>query len=376
MKSALTGLRILDFSWVLAGPYVTRILADFGAEVIKVQPLLPEADDTFSRGYYNTWNRNKLGITLNPDKPRGQEIARRLIALSDAVVENFSPRVMDNWGLDYPSLQKIRPDIICLCMSAAGHSGPRRDFSGFGPTVQAVSGLTALTSYPGEAPLGMGFSIADHVAGLYAATALLGALEYRHKTGRGQYIDLSQTETMTSLLADNILEYTQKPDINLNQCPAPQGIYLCRGENRWAAIAVTGQTKWEGFKKALGQPEWADRPEFSTKTARLQNARGLDKHIQDWTILHTPEEVMTLLQGHGIAAGVVQNAADLAGDPQLKARGFFFEKSQCSPIRLAKSPAEDRRPAPLKGEDNDYVYRGLLGLTAAEIDRLKSGNVI
>ena len=152
----LHGIRILDFSWVLAGPYATRLLADFGAEVIKVQPLLPEAEDKFSQGYYNTWNRNKLGITLNLGKPEGIEIAKKLVKISDAVVENFSPRVMVNWGLDYPELRKLKPDIILLSMSVMGHTGPWRNYTGFGPTVQAFSGITYLTSYPDQPPLGIG----------------------------------------------------------------------------------------------------------------------------------------------------------------------------------------------------------------------------
>ena len=374
-QPVLEGIRILDFSWVLAGPYATRILANFGAEVIKIQPLLSEADDAFSRGYYNTWNRNKLGITLNLEKEEGLEITRRLIAISDAVVENFSPRVMQNWGLDYSSLQKIRTDIIYLRMSAAGHSGPRCDFTGFGPTVQAVSGLTAATSYPGEAPLGIGFSLADHAAGLYAAIALLGALEYRRKSGKGQNIDLSQIETMTSLLADQILEHTCKPAMDLIDPPAPQGIYRCSGENCYVAITVPGQKEWEAFIKAIGKPDWGNRADFSAKTARLQNSKALDNYIQAWTISFTPEEVMTALQRAGIAAGIVQNATDLASDPQLKTLDFCLEPAQFSPVNLMQSPVESR-PAPQKGEHNNYVYGQLLSLTSEEIDTLKRNKVI
>ncbi len=363
MKNALNGLRILDFSWVLAGPYATRLLADNGAEVIKVQPLLAEANDRFSRGYYETWNRNKLGITLNLNKTEGREIARRLIALSDVVVENFAPRVMDNWGLDYAALRKIRPDIIFLRMSACGQSGPRRDFSGFGPTVQAISGLTSLTGYEGEGPAGVGFSFSDHISGLYGAVALLGALEHRHKTGEGQCIDLSQTEAMTSLLADNILEHTRNCQQDSSDRPAPEGIYPCKGEDRWVAITVSGEAEWTKFKKALGKEGWSNWPEFSSCSARLQNKERLDSQIREWTILHTPEEIMQPLQAHGIAAGVVQNAADLIADPQLLAGGFFRQ-------------AENDRTAPTKGQDNDYVYRNLLGISQGEIERLKQEGVI
>ena len=375
-QPVLKGLRILDFSWVLAGPYATLILADFGAEVIKIQPLLPEKEDAFSRGYYNTWNRNKLGISLNLEKAEGQKIVRRLIALSDAVVENFSPRVMDNWGLDYPALHKIRPDIIYLRMSAAGHTGPRQDYIGFGHTVQASSGLTSLSSYPGQAPLGLGFSIADHVAGLYAAISLLGALEYRQKTGQGQCIDLALNETMTTLMADNILEYTRKSKSDSTDRPAPQGIYRCQVNNSWIAVTVNTETEWESLKQALGNPAWADQPDFSSQIARIQNCQALDNFIQSWTQSHDAFEVMAIFQSYGIAAGVVQNAAALAADPQLKARGFFFEQAQSSPIRLSDCPVEYRKAAPQKGEDNDYVYRQLLGLSSAEIEQLKNSGVI
>jgi crotonobetainyl-CoA:carnitine CoA-transferase CaiB-like acyl-CoA transferase len=217
-KAVLHKVRILDFGWVLAGPFATRILADFGAEVIKIQPMLREAGDKFSQGYYDTWNRNKLGITLDLNQREGLEIARKLIKVSDAAVENFTPRVMDNWQLDYDHLKKLRADIVVLSLSAMGHTGPWRDFVGFGPTAQAFSGLTCVTTYPGHPPLGLGYAFADHVAGLYGCLALLGALEYRARTGKGQYIDLSQTEAMASLLSNAILEYTRG-----GQAPQPVG---------------------------------------------------------------------------------------------------------------------------------------------------------
>ena len=232
--SILKNVRILDFGWVLAGPFATRMLADFGAEVIKIQPLLPEAQDRFSLGYYNTWNRNKLGVTLNLNCAEGLEIARKLAAISDAVVENFATRVMSNWELDYTHLKMLKPDIIMLSLSAMGHTGPWQDFTGFGPTVQAFSGITYLTGYPGKPPLGQGYSYADHVAGLYGCLSLLGALEYRFRTGKGQHIDLSQTEAMTSLLSNSILEYTlratePRPAGNTSQEAAPHGVYRCAG---------------------------------------------------------------------------------------------------------------------------------------------------
>jgi len=376
-KGILKNLRILDFTWVLAGPYATRLLADFGAEVIKVQPLLPQDEDAFSRGYYNTWNRNKRGITLNMASPEGVAQAKKLVSLSDAVVENFTPRVMANWGLDYANLKKIKPDIIMLSLSTMGNTGPRRDYTGFGPTVQAFSGLTHLTAYPDGPPLGPGTAYADHVAALFACLALLGALEYRRRTGEGQYIDISQVEAMASLLGDAF--------IPAKESAAPQGVYRCRGEDRWCAIAVFTDDEWRGFKKALGNPTWAEDKRFATLSVRLQNKEALDSLVEDWTKKHTAEEVMSLLQAQGVAAGIVQDARDLAQDPQLKHRGFFVELdhpelgktiSDATPIRLSDTPPRYTRPAPLLGQDNNYVYGQLLGMSQAELAKLKKQGVL
>jgi benzylsuccinate CoA-transferase BbsF subunit len=389
-KGILNGIRILDFSWVLAGPYSTRILADFGAEVIKVQPLLPEAEDKFSRGYANTWNRNKLGISLNMGQPQGIEIARKLIKISDAVVENFSPRVMSNWGLEYPELKKIKPDIILLSMSVMGHSGPWRDYTGFGPTVQSFSGLIGLTSYTDQTPQGAGFSFADHVAGLYASLALMGALEYRRRTGEGQYIDLSQTETMTSLMGDAILANNRerqgvKAAENVPDQKRLQGIYPCLGEDQWCAITISTDKEWEGLKKAMGYPAWTNQESFALKSNRAEQKAALDSLIQEWTRKYTKENLMLMLQKEGVPAGAVQDAADLANDPQLEYRDFWIETehpemgstiSDASPIRLEENSPEYYKPAPLKGQDNDYVYRKLLGLSQEEMAELQQDNII
>ncbi len=384
-QAVLQGVSILDFTWVLAGPYATRILADFGAEVMKVQPLLQEEEDTFSRGYYNTWNRNKLGISLNLNKPEGVALARRLVGISDAVVENFTPRVMANWGLDYDSLKKVKPDIIMLSMSAMGQTGPWRDYAGFGPTVQAFSGMTRLTSFPGKPPLGLGFSYADHMAGLMAALALLGAMEYRQLTGEGQYIDVSQVEAMASLLGGTILEYTVngrevEPVGNSSTRAAPHGVYRCQGDDRWCAIAVFADGEWQGFKRASGNPPWTEDERFTTLSSRLENAEELDRLVGAWTMGYTAEEVMVSLQEEGVAAGVVQDAGDLASDPQLKARGFFIELgktlSDATPIKLSEASARYRRGAPTQGQDNSYVYGELLGMSEDELAELRQQGII
>ena len=390
INSVLKGIRILDFSWVLAGPYATRLLADFGAEVIKVQPLMPEAEDKFSRGYYNTWNRNKLGITLNLNKPEGVALVKGLVNISDAVVENFTPRVMANWGLDYDSLKKIKPDLIMLSLSTMGSTGRWRDYTGFGPTIQAFSGITCLTSFPGKPPLGLGTAYADHIAGLLACLALLGAVEYRRRTGEGQYIDVSQVEAMASLLGDAILDYQiEGREVeavgNSSTEAAPHGVYRCKGDDRWCAIAVFTDDEWQGFKRALGNPPWAEDKRFATFSGRLKNKAKLGRLVEEWTKKHTAEEAMALLQKQGVAAGAVQAASDLVRDPQLNGRGFFIELdhpglgktvSDAVPIRLSETPAKYSRAAPLLGQDNEYVYGELLGLSRGELTELKKQGII
>jgi len=372
---SLKDIKILDFSWVLAGPYATRILADFGAEVIKIQPLLPREESAFARGYENTWNRNKRSITLNLAKPEGVALAKRLAALSDAVVENFTPRVMANWGLDYKNLKKLKPDIIMLSLSTMGHTGPQKDYTGFGPTVQAFSGLTHLTAYPDGPPLGPGTAYADHVAALFACLALLGAFEYKIRTGQGQHIDISQVEAMASLLGDAFVP---------SQESAYSGVYQCQGDDRWCALSVSTEEEWRGLKKALGNPPWAQEKRFGTFISRLENKQAMDKLIGEWTRKHTTEEAMALLQKQGVAAGVVQDARDLAQDPQLKHRGFFVELdhpemgqtiSDANPVRLSDIPPR-YRPAPLPGQDNYYVYGKLLGMSKGEINKLREAGVI
>jgi benzylsuccinate CoA-transferase BbsF subunit len=389
-KGILNNIRILDFSWVLAGPYATRILADFGAEVIKVQPLLSEAQDRYSLGYSNNWNRNKLGISVNMNEFEGREIARKLVKISDVVVENFSPRVMVNWGLDYPELKKIKTDIILLSMSVMGREGDGQYYSGFGPTVQAFSGLSFLTTYADHPPLGVGYSYADHISALYGCLSLLGALEYRHKTGEGQYIDLSQTDATTSLLSDTILNYTQRgitPEAvgNCSNLSVPHGVYRCQGRDKWCAISVSTDSEWEGLKRALGSPSWSNEDRFSSFAQRLINVESLDSLVQGWTQVHSDQEVMESLQKQGVPAGKVQNAGDLICDPQLNARGFFVDLhhpvlgnniTDASPVHLSNNSAVYHRTSPTHGQDNDYVFRELLGFSDDTIKELRQNKTI
>jgi benzylsuccinate CoA-transferase BbsF subunit len=393
MPGALSDLRVLDFSRVLAGPFATRVLADHGAEVIKVQSELTMGGPQHNiSGYFNNWNRNKLGVTLNLSKPEGIDLAKRLVQVSDVVVENFSPRVMKNWGLDYGVLSKIKPEMIMLSMSGMGQTGPWQDYVAFGATVQALSGITHLTGFAGQPPLGVGYSYADHVAGLMGVLAILQALEHRQRTGEGQYIDLSETETMCSLLGTAVLEYgcngkdvLPVGNFPMHRIAAPHGVYCCKGEDRWCAIAVFNDEEWRAFCRVIGCPSWTMEVRFASQLDRWQNADELNAAVEGWTKLHPAEEVMALLQGVGIAAGVVQNAADLAHDPQLRSRDFFIELehsamgktvSDGSPIKLSDTPAAYGRAAPMLGQDNNYVYHCLLGMSEEELQRLAIDGVL
>jgi crotonobetainyl-CoA:carnitine CoA-transferase CaiB-like acyl-CoA transferase len=389
----LKGIRVLDFTWVLAGPYATRLLADFGAEVIKVQSAKTargaEANPT---GYFSAWNRNKRSITLDMGRPKARSLALKLAAISDIVVENFSPRVKTNWGFDYERLKEANPRLIMASLSGMGQTGPWRDHVAFGPTVQALSGLTFLSSFEPDAPVGLGYAYADPVTGLYGALAILAALENRDKTGRGGTIDLSAYEAACSLvgpalLSAQCLPVAVGPQGNRPQDvpAAPYGCYPCVGKDRWCVIAAFDPLQWEALCAQMGAPMWAQEERFATLALRKVHQEELDRHIGEWTARHTPETVVALLQGAGVPAGVVQNAGDLANDPHLAARRFFLSLehpvlgetiADASPIRFRGDPLPDWQPAPLLGEANRYVFGDLLGLSDEALASLVKEGVI
>ena len=392
-EGVLRGLRVLDFTWMLAGPYATRILADFGAEVIKVQSKkTAKGAESNLTGYFNTWNRNKRSITLDMSHPEAKEMALKLTEISDVVIENFSPRVMSNWGLNYEKLKEARPNLIMVSISGMGQTGPWRDFVAFGPTIQALSGITCLTSFDQDSPMGLGYAYADSMAGLYAALAVLAALEYRDRTGQGQYIDISEYEAICTLMGPILLDAALNhkgvsPQGNRRDyiLAAPYGCYKCLGSDRWCVIAIFDDVEWQALCDVLGYPAWTKEERFSTQPRRKENTEALDDLVEQWTAQHTPEEVVNLLQGAGIAAGVVQNAEDLAVDPHLMARGFFMHLehsvlgstvSDMSPIRFKDNPTAGWKAAPLLAEDNRYVYKELLGLTESELSSYIEKGVI
>jgi len=381
----LEGVRVLDFSRVLAGPYVTRILADFGAEVIKVQTKRTAKGVESNRSpYFCTWNRNKRSITLDMSLSEAKKLILKLVKLCDAVVENYSPRVMANWGLDYDLLKRINPKLIMLSMSAMGQSGPWKDFVAFGPTLQSLGGLTYLTSFSEQSKLGIGFSYADIIAGLYGVIVLLSAIEYRDRTGFGQYIDLSQYEAVCTTIGPGLMdvfankrELFPKGNDSYYLEAAPYGCYRCLGEERWCVIAVFSEDEWIALCNVLGNPAWTKKSKFATLLKRKAQKKELDEHLHNWTGKHEAEKVVELLQRAGVPSGIVQNAEDLAKDPQLMKRDFFTNlnhphhgelRTDTYPIRFGDQSQYHWKSSPLLGEDNNYVFGEILGLSEEEIN--------
>jgi crotonobetainyl-CoA:carnitine CoA-transferase CaiB-like acyl-CoA transferase len=379
----LNGVRVLDFTWMLAGPYATRLLADCGAEVIKVQSAKTACGaELNSTGYFNTWNRNKRSITLDLSKPEARDIILRLTAMTDIVVENFSPRVMPNWGLSYGVLKEAKPDLIMASISAMGQTGPWRDYTGYGPTFHALSGLTSMTSFGQASPVGLGHAYADTIIGLYSALAILAALKHRGTTGEGQYIDVSGYEAICTLLGPALLHAGMKEttvssrDHYDNDIPAsPYGCYRCAGDDRWCVLAVFDEDEWRTFCHLLGNPDWTNNEMFSTLARRRENRAALDRYVETWTRLTDPATIVDLLRSHGVSAAIVENAEDLAKDPHLASRNFFIELihpvlgktiSDRSAITFPKETTGKWKSAPLLGEDNRYVFRELLGFTEDE----------
>jgi len=391
-RRALDGIRILDFTWVVAGPVATRILADQGAEVIKIERR--DSLDLGSRrgGFTGNLFRGKQSTVINMSDPRGREIAQQLVKVSDVVIDNFSARVMRNWGMDYESLKQIKPDIIAVSMSGFGHTGPHKDYVSYGPTLQALSGYTLMMRHEGKEPAGWGYSYADMSGGCSGALAVMMALWYRRRTGRGQFVDLSQFETISSVVGPSLLDTLVNktkgaPFGNRSQeAPAaPHSVYRCGGQDRWCAITVFTEEEWRRLCLVIGSPAWTRDARFATLPARIQHQDMLDCHIEEWTTRHTAEEVMTLLQQAAVPAGLVANAEDIDRDPQLRARGYWAHVPTPEgeevvldgpPIKLSVTPGYVAAPGPLLGEHTESVLRTVLGYSAADIATLKAERVV
>ena len=392
----LEGIRVLDFTWVVAGPVATRILADHGAEVIKLERK-PGPLGARQTGLQGDLHRNKRSIAVNMGTPRGVEIARRLAQISDIVMDNFSARVMRSWGMDFASLSQLKPDIVCVSMSGLGHTGPRSNYVSYGPTLQALAGFTLLMQDGGGEPAGYGYSYADMSGGYTGALAALIALWHRRRSGQGQFVDLSQFETLISVVGPALLDIAVNgreqapPGYRSQELPAaPHGVYRCRprggDDDRWLAIGVRSQAQWDGFVGAIGSPSWAHEAKFRTLYLRMRNSVELDANVARWAADQEAESAMERLQTAGVAAGVVANGADIcARDPQLRARNFWGTVPLPNgtsthvtgiPMKLSATPGAIRTPSPVIGEANDYVLGELLGMSRAERDALVAERAI
>ena len=392
----LDGLRVLDFTHVLAGPFCTRILGDLGADVVKVATeTRPPTGGGPESPYYAMWNRNKRLLQLNLARPDAQQIARDLAAKADIIIDNFSVGVLDRWGLDWESVAQTNPGVISIAMSGMGASGPWQSYVTYAPTVHALAGLTYLTGVPGRSDIGVGFSYNDHMAGLHAVVALLAALDARRATGRGQRIDMSQFEVGVGFSGPALLDWFANgvaAEPLGNDPPwriaAPHNMYPCAGEDRWIAIAVESDAQWASLRALLGDPPWSRNAEFDTAEGRWQRRAELDAQLASWTARQDAYDLMERCQQAGVPAGVVQTGEDLTRrDPQLRANGFFFEFEQPHPIlgpikgdrlplRFSSTDATQYRRPQVFGESNEAVLADWLGMSADEVQAAAADGVV
>jgi crotonobetainyl-CoA:carnitine CoA-transferase CaiB-like acyl-CoA transferase len=427
---ALDGVRIIDLTWLQVGPQATRILATFGAQVIRVEwrkrgaidflryyaPFAPDhatpdggrvqgaarshgLRGNYDRGaYFNNTNPGKFGITLNLNHPKGRELLKRMVREANALCENFSPSQMDKWGLGYEELQKINPRLIYMRTTGVGKAGVYKDYVSYGPTAQAFSGLTYLSGLPEPyQPAGWGYSYLDHSPGYFGAMLIMAALRQQRCEGKGAYIDMSQSETGLMLTGTSILEYqlTGVPTQRYgNRMPyrdwAPHGAYRCSGDDYWIALSIQSDSQWRSLVDELGSPLWARDSRFDTVAGRKQYENEIDAKLTEYTATQDRYALMNRLQARGIPAGVVQKAADrFDRDPQLKARGYYVELPHSEigtwpvegfPAKLSASPADigglTHRAAPKLGEDNNYIYQKIFGLSPEELAALCEEEVI
>ncbi len=398
----LSGVRVADFTWVWAGPFCTLQLAHLGAEVIRIESesrmcitrrIPPGADGEAGPnrcGYFNQYNQGKNSICLNLKKPEGLEIAKKLVATSDIVAENFAAGVMDKMGLGYERLKAIKSDIIMIALSGYGATGPESPYVSYGPAQVPMSGLASMTGFPDSPPMSVGFSYGDPNGGLHGAFAVLAALMHRARTGEGQYIDLSQWETSVAVLGEGTMaqEMNGSPPQrigNRDLYMAPHGLFRCQGDDRWVSIVVADDNEWHKLCAAMGKPELANDAHFSTLAGRKQHEDALEAAVTAWTETLTDEAVTTTLQAAGVAAFPALTNKELAEDQHMRGRGFFAELPHPEvgvrqhagvPWMFSDTPCTVRRSAPCLGQDTEDILQRVLGYSADEIAVLKDNEVL
>ncbi len=397
------GIKIAEFAWVVVGPQTSKYLADHGATVVKVEshtnfdlirgvgPFAENRPSLNGSMFFGKYNANKYSVSLNLNHVKGREIAWKLIKWADIVTESFRPGIMKKWGLDYESVSKIKPDIIYLSTSMQGQSGPFAQYSGLGMQLAAVAGIGEISGWADRMPSPPYGAYTDYICQRFCATALIAALDYRRRTGKGQWIEQSQLETYIYTIAPLIMDFIVNGRIagrsgNRLSYAAPHGIYPCKGDDRWVAIAVFNDKQWRSFCETIGNPSWTRLKKFNTLVNRKKNEDELDTLIANWTINHTTEQVETIMQAGGVCASMVEKSSDLFEDIQLKHRQFYVRLNhpemgnpayqQQAGFVLSKTPREINIPSPCLGEHNAYVFKELLGMTDDEIaDHLAEGSI-
>jgi benzylsuccinate CoA-transferase BbsF subunit len=341
-------------------------------------------------GLFNQWSMGKKSLLLNFDKPEGLALAKELIKRSDVVVDNFATGVMERLGLSYEELKKIKPDIIVASITGYGHTGPQKEYMGYGPAMAPLSGMSSITGYAGGPPEEIGLSLGDPNGGISAATAICAALAARKRTGQGQCIDVSMWEAMTALVPEGWMEYAMNGaevprDGNHDLWMAPHNCFRCQGEDEWVSIACGSDEEWQALCQAIGQPQLATDSRFRTAKDRKANEGELEQILTTWTMQHEKWEVTHTLQAAGVAAFPSMNSKDLTDDPHLNERGFFAKPLHPEigdkihtgiPWILTNAPNGVRAPAPLLGQHTDEVMRDVLGYSDHDIARLKEEKVL
>ena len=408
----LKNYRVLDLSRIWAGPYCTKLMADLGAEVIKMEslrvydshrgPVSPArgiaaypdgepGEEPWNRnGWFNCLHMSKYGITLELTTDEGRRVFERLVSISDVVIENFRQGSLERLGYDYPTLRTHRPDLIYVSMPAFGNTGPWKNYLGYGIGQEQLSGMAHLTGYPDDGPMKSGINHGDPITGSHAAGVLLAALRRRRRTGKGMYIDVSQQESAVAFMGGELLAYQmtgREPERigNRSRWYAPCNTYPCSGEDRWITIAATNDTEWQRLLSAMDMQPLADDTRFATAEARIDNQDDLDSIIAGWTSGHDAFALGELLQAAEVPAGPVLRGPDLLRDRHYAERGTFITVDHPQvgpkqypglPWKMSRTPGEVRWPSPTLGQHNRDVFGGLLGLTGREIDALEEGGVI
>jgi crotonobetainyl-CoA:carnitine CoA-transferase CaiB-like acyl-CoA transferase len=402
-RRPLEGIRVTDFTWAWAGPYCTLQMAHLGAEVIRIESqkrtcvsrAIPSfADDIPGpnrAGYFNQYNQGKKSLLLDLGRPEAVEIAKKLVAKSDVVVQNFSAGAIDRMGLGYETLKQIKPDIIMISICGYGQTGPERQYMGYGPASVPLAGISSLTGYRDLGPAEVGISYGDPNAGIFGVFAAMAALAYRQRTGRGVHVDLALWEALLALMPEGLMDYAMNKaqperDGNRDRWMSPHGCFKCKGDDdKWVTIACGSEAEWRALCTAMEKPELATDKRFADVAARKANEDVLEAIISAWTKERDRWAVTEMLQKAGVAAFPSMSNKDLATDPHLAARGYLVQKEHPEvgkrvhagiPWQMTKTSCEVQTAAPLRGQHTDYVLRDILGFSAADVQKLRETQVL